>query len=91
MPVVKFENHGWAEALYQALGVALMGGVGPDTIVGESFIKPYIGMNALLAMDEYVTDIRDDFRAWTEQCRRNGWQALWPGFPVQLLQPHGQL
>lgn len=57
---LKFEDHGWAEELYKAMGVALMGGVGPDVIIGESFLKPYIRMGVFLALDEYVTDIRED-------------------------------
>lgn len=57
---VKCENHGWDEALRQNLVTALLGGTAPDIIVGENFFQQYGDMGALVPVDDYIQDIKDN-------------------------------
>ena len=57
---VKCEDHGWDEALRQNLVTALLGGLGPDAIVGENFFQQYGDLGALMPVDDYIQDIEDN-------------------------------
>ena len=57
---VKCEDHGWDEALRQNLVTALLGGMGPDAIVGENFFQQYGDLGALMPVDDYIQDIKDN-------------------------------
>jgi len=57
---VKTEDHGWDEALRQNLVTALLGGLGPDAIVGENFFQQYGDLGALMPVDDYIQDIEDN-------------------------------
>ncbi|MCD6555128.1 MAG: extracellular solute-binding protein [Anaerolineae bacterium] len=57
---VKCENHGWDEELRQNLVTALLGGTAPDIIVGENFFQQYGDLGALMPVDDYIQDIKDN-------------------------------
>ena len=54
------EDHGWDEALRQNLVTALLGGTAPDAIVGENFFQQYGDLGALVPLDDYIQDIKDN-------------------------------
>ena len=56
----KFVNMGWDEVLRQNLVTALLGGTGPDAIVGENFFQQYADLGAMAAVDDEIEDIRDN-------------------------------
>lgn len=57
---VRFENHGWDEELRQNLANALLAGTGPDIIVGEGFFKNMAALDALVPLNDSITDIKDN-------------------------------
>ena len=57
---VKLENHGWDNDLRQNLVTALLAGTGPDIICGENYFQEYGDLGALVPLDEYVQDIKDN-------------------------------
>jgi len=57
---VSCEDHGWDEALRQNLVTALLGGTAPDVIVGENFFQQYGDLGALMPVDDYIQDIKDN-------------------------------
>lgn len=57
---VKLEYHGWDEELRQNLLTALMGGTGPDIVVGESYFLQYADLGALLDVTDALTDVKDN-------------------------------
>ena len=57
---VRCENQGWDEALRQNLVTALLGGTAPDVIVGENFFQQYGDLGALMPVDDYIQDIKDN-------------------------------
>ena len=56
----KYMDMGWDEVLRQNLVTALLGGTGPDIIVGENFIQPYAEIGAFLAVDDAIEDVKDN-------------------------------
>ncbi len=56
----KFVNMGWDEVLRQNLVTALLGGTAPDVIVGENFFQQYADLGAMVAVDDEITDIKDN-------------------------------
>ncbi|MGC9468678.1 MAG: ABC transporter substrate-binding protein [Anaerolineae bacterium] len=57
---VECQNQGWDEELRQNLVTALLGGTAPDVIVGENFFQQYGDLGALLPVDDYIQDIKDN-------------------------------
>jgi multiple sugar transport system substrate-binding protein len=53
-------NMGWDEALRQNLVTALLGGTAPDVIVGENFFQQYGDLGALMPVDDYIQDVKDN-------------------------------
>ncbi len=68
----KFENHGWDEELRQNLVTALLGGTGPDVIVGENFFQQYGAMGAMVAVDDAIQDIKGNLIPGTYQAAVTG-------------------
>ena len=57
---VSIEDHDWDNNLRQAFMTSMMGGTAPDVIVSENFFKQYVELGALLPLDDYIADIKDD-------------------------------
>lgn len=57
---VRIENQGWDNDLRQAFVTNLMAGTAPDVIVSENFFKQYVELGAIIPLDPYIADIRDD-------------------------------
>jgi len=57
---LKYMDMGWDEVLRQNLVTALLGGTGPDMIVGENFIQPYAEIGAFLPVDDIIEDVKDN-------------------------------
>ena len=57
---VSIEDHSWDNELRQNLMTALMGGTAPDVVVSENFFKQYVEMGAIIPLDPYIADIKDD-------------------------------
>jgi multiple sugar transport system substrate-binding protein len=57
---VRAVNMGWDEALRQNLVTALLGGTAPDVIVGENFFQQYGDLGALMPVDDYIQDVKDN-------------------------------
>jgi ABC-type glycerol-3-phosphate transport system substrate-binding protein len=54
------EYQGWDEALRQNLLNSLMIGAAPDIVVGENYFQQLIEMEALVPLDDAISDIQDD-------------------------------
>lgn len=57
---VKMEYHGWDQELRQNLVNALLANTAPDIVVGENFFQQYAELGALVPLDEYIADIKDN-------------------------------
>ena len=57
---VIIESQGWDEALRQNLVNALQIGTAPDIVVGENYFQQFIEQGALLPLNEYIAEIKDD-------------------------------
>ncbi len=68
-------NMGWDEALRQNLVTALLGGTAPDVIVGENFFQQYGDLGALMPVDDYIQDIKDNLIPGTYAASVTGGQT----------------
>jgi len=57
---IKWENRGWDEVLRQNLVTALLGGAGPDIIVGENFFQQYADLGAMADVTDAIQDVKDN-------------------------------
>lgn len=64
---VSIEDHSWDNELRAGFLTALMAGAAPDVIVGENFFKQYADLGAIIPLDNYIADIRDDLIPGTYQ------------------------
>lgn len=62
---VKLENHGWDDVLRQNLLTAVLGGVTPDVVVGESFFQSFAALGALAPIDDVIGKFKDNLVAGT--------------------------
>ncbi len=69
---IRWENKGWDEVLRQNLVTALLAGTGPDIIVGENFFQQYADLGALVPLDDYIQDIKDNLIPGTYQAAVTG-------------------
>ncbi len=64
---VSIEDHSWDNELRANFMTSLMGGTAPDVVVGENFFKQYAELGAIIPIDDYIADIKDDLIPGTYQ------------------------
>ncbi|MGB1252793.1 MAG: extracellular solute-binding protein, partial [Candidatus Promineifilaceae bacterium] len=64
---VSLEDHSWDNELRANFMTSLMGGTAPDVVAGENFFKQYVDLGAVIPLDEYIVDIKDDLIPGTYQ------------------------
>ena len=64
---VSIEDHSWDNELRANFMTSLMGGTAPDVVVGENFFTQYVELGAIIPLDEYIVDIKDDLIPGTYQ------------------------
>lgn len=64
---VSIEDHSWDNELRANFMTSLMGGTAPDVVVGENFFKQYVDLGAVIPLDNYIADIKDDLIPGTYQ------------------------
>lgn len=69
---VIIDDQGWDEALRQNLVNAMQIGTAPDVFVGENYFQPFIEQGALLPLNDYIGDIKDDLIPATYKAAQDG-------------------